>query len=84
VFSDRNNTITMTENVRIQQVNGDWLTATKAVFNTKTEVFEAFSGGETQVQTEFDVPDQNKPSAAPSSAPGERVEMDFNVNETEK
>lgn len=88
VFSDRNNTITMTENVRIQQANGDWLTATKAVFNTKTEVFEAFSGGETQVQTEFDVPDQNKPGGAPSSgpsgAPKDRVEMDFDVNETEK
>ncbi|MNT04103.1 hypothetical protein D3C72_1386670 [compost metagenome] len=68
----------MTENVRIQQTNGDWLTATKAVFHTNTEVFEAFSGGNTQVQTEFDVPDQKpKPS-------GGRVQMEFGVDETEK
>jgi lipopolysaccharide export system protein LptA len=81
VFSDKDHTITMTENVRVQQANGDWLTATKAVFHTQTEVFEAFSGGQTQVQTEFDVPDKNKPSPKPS---GERVQMDFNVNETNK
>ncbi|MOA38853.1 hypothetical protein D3C78_1605780 [compost metagenome] len=68
----------MTENVRIQQANGDWLTAAKAVFHTDTEVFEAVGGGQTQVQTEFDVPEQ-KPK------PGnDRVEMEFDVNETEK
>ena len=73
VFKD--DVITMTEEVRIQQTNGDWLTANKAVFHTKTEVFEAFSGGSTQVQTEFDVPEP-KPS-------GGRVEMEFDVKETE-
>jgi lipopolysaccharide assembly outer membrane protein LptD (OstA) len=78
VFSDKDSTITMTENVRIQQTNGDWLTATKAVFHTNTEVFEAFSGGNTQVQTEFDVPDQKpKPNDG-------RVQMEFDVDETEK
>ncbi|MDB5095834.1 MAG: hypothetical protein JWM80_255 [Cyanobacteria bacterium RYN_339] len=81
VFSDKEHTITMTENVRVQQANGDWLTATKAVFHTKDEVFEAFSGGPTQVQTEFEVPDKNKPSPKPS---GQRVDMDFNLNETNK
>jgi lipopolysaccharide assembly outer membrane protein LptD (OstA) len=78
VFDDKTSTITMTENVRIQQVNGVWLTASKAVFHTDSEVFEAFSGGSTQVQTEFEVPDQKKP------ANGERVQMEFDVNETEK
>lgn len=78
VFSDKNSMITMTDNVRIQQTNGDWLTATKAVFHTNTEVFEAFSGGSTQVQTEFEVPEQKpKPDKG-------RVEMEFDVNETEK
>ncbi len=89
VFSDRNDTITMTDNVRIQQANGDWLTATRAVFNTKTEVFEAFSGGETQVQTEFDVPDKNKDKdkdkkGSPAPDGKDRVEAEFDVNDTEK
>lgn len=79
VFSDKNNTITMTENVRIQQDNGDWLTASKAVFHTNTEVFEAFSGGQQQVQTEFDVPGQ-----APKKQDDGRVQMEFDVKETEK
>lgn len=79
VFSDKNNTITMTENVRIQQDNGDWLTASKAVFHTKTEVFEAFSGGQTQVQTEFEVPAQQ-----PKKQDDGRVQMEFDVNEAEK
>lgn len=87
VFSDRNNTITMTDNVRIQQTNGDWLTASKAVFHTNTEVFEAFSGGSTgqpnsQVHTEFDVQDQQK--QAPPKKDNGRVQMDFNVNDTHK
>jgi lipopolysaccharide export system protein LptA len=74
VLSDLNHTITLTENVRVQQANGDWLTATRAVFNTQTEVFEAFSGGQTQVQTEF------APSGKASPPPsGGRVELDVDV-----
>lgn len=85
VFSDKEHTITMTENVRVQQANGDWLTATKAVFHTNSEVFEAFSGGQTQVQTEFDVPDKNKsPGPASPKPSGDRVQMDFDVNEPNK
>ena len=85
VFSDRNSTITMTDNVRIQQANGDWLTASKAVFHTNSEVFEAFSGTGTgtpnsQVHTEFDVPDQ-QPKGRKD---GGRVQMDFDVNENQK
>ena len=83
VFSDRNSTITMTENVRIQQANGDWLTATRAVFNTNTEVFEAFSGGETQVQTEFEVPEKGKPASPGPDGKG-RVEAEFDVNEADQ
>jgi lipopolysaccharide export system protein LptA len=74
VLSDLNHTITLTENVRVQQANGDWLTATRAVFNTQTEVFEAFSGGQTQVQTEFAQP--GKASPPPD---GGRVELDLDM-----
>ncbi|HEY9722130.1 MAG TPA: LptA/OstA family protein [Oscillatoriaceae cyanobacterium] len=81
VFDDHDHTITMTEDVRIQQANGDWLTATKAVFHTNTEVFEAFSGGGSQVHTEFSVPGNAAPSPTPS---GGRVQMDFDVNKTKK
>jgi lipopolysaccharide export system protein LptA len=85
VFSDKEHTITMTENVRVQQANGDWLTAMKAVFHNDTEVFEAFSGGPTQVQTEFDVPNKDKPSNLPSPQPsGGRVQMEFDVNTPNK
>jgi lipopolysaccharide export system protein LptA len=69
VLSDLKHTITLTENVRVQQANGDWLTATRAVFNTQSEVFEAFSGGQTQVQTEF-------APASKGSPAGGRVELD--------
>lgn len=79
VFDDHDHTITMTEDVRIQQANGDWLTATRAVFHTNTEVFEAFSGGGSQVHTEFSVP-----GSEPSPSPSGRVQMDFNVNDTKK
>lgn len=84
VFSDKNHTITMTEDVRVQQANGDWLTATRAVFHTNSEVFEAFSGNSTQVQTEFDVPKKGA-SPAPRPAPsGGRVQMDFDANTPNK
>ncbi|MEB3330107.1 MAG: LptA/OstA family protein [Candidatus Sericytochromatia bacterium] len=79
VLSDLNHTITLTENVRVQQANGDWLTASRAVFNTQTEVFEAFSGGQTQVQTEFD---PTRKGASPS--PGGQVELDVDVEGTDR
>ena len=77
VFSDRQNLITLTEQVRIQQANGDWLTAARAVFNTQSEVFEAFSGNQKQVQTEF-VPPQDKESPKPEPGDG-RVELDVDL-----
>lgn len=80
VFADSAHTITLTDTVRIQQANGDWLTAAKAVFHTDSEVFEAFSGGQTQVQTEFEAPNQ---PGAPKPAGSPRVQMEFDVKETE-
>jgi len=65
VFSDANNIITMTDQVRIQQASGDWLTASKAIFHTDTEVFEAFSGGTIQVQTEFNLPEDTDKGGKP-------------------
>jgi lipopolysaccharide assembly outer membrane protein LptD (OstA) len=82
VFDDKSHTITLTDTVRIQQTNGDWLTSTKAVFHTDSEVFEAFSGGGTQVQTEFSVP-KNGGSPAPKKN-SDRVNMEFDVNDTNK
>lgn len=79
VFSDSTHTITLTDTVRIQQANGDWLTAAKAVFHTDSEVFEAFSGGQTQVQTEFAPPAKGSPK--PAASP--RVQMEFDVRETQ-
>lgn len=79
VFSDRESLITLTEQVRIQQANGDWLTAARAVFNTQSEVFEAFSGNQKQVQTEFSPP---KDDASPKPNPSEgQVELDVNLED---
>ncbi|MEB3285515.1 MAG: LptA/OstA family protein [Candidatus Sericytochromatia bacterium] len=77
VFSDRQNLITLTEQVRIQQANGDWLTAARAVFNTQTEVFEAFSGNQKQVQTEFSPPKENP--ATKQADDKEQVELDVDL-----
>lgn len=77
VFSDRQNLITLTEQVRIQQANGDWLTAARAVFNTQSEVFEAFSGSQKQVQTEFSPP-KDKESPKPEADEGQ-VELDVDL-----
>jgi len=53
VYSDKDQTITMTQNVKIRQASGDWINADKAVFHTDNDRFEAFGGQDGQVETEF-------------------------------
>jgi lipopolysaccharide assembly outer membrane protein LptD (OstA) len=53
VYSDKDQTITMTQNVKIRRDTGDWINAEKAVFHTDSDRFEAFGGQGTQVETEF-------------------------------
>lgn len=53
VFRDKDQTMTLTENVRIMRDGGDWMTADKAVFHTDNDRFEAYGGKGVQVETEF-------------------------------
>ena len=53
VFSDKDQTITMTQNVKIRRDTGDWINADKAVFHTDNDRFEAFGGQGGQVESEF-------------------------------
>lgn len=53
VYSDKDQTITMTQNVKIRRDTGDWINADKAVFHTDNDRFEAFGGQDGQVETEF-------------------------------
>jgi len=53
VYSDKDQTITMTQNVKIRRDTGDWINADKAVFHTDNDRFEAFGGQGGQVETEF-------------------------------
>ncbi len=83
VFNDLKKTMTITGNVKIKRENEDWLTAEKAIFHTDSENFEAFStiepskpgatGKKKQVESEFVIPDEDKPTPEPpipSSEPG--------------
>ncbi len=53
VYSDQDQTITLTQNVKIRRDTGDWINADKAVFHTDNDRFEAFGGEGSQVETEF-------------------------------
>lgn len=53
VYSDQDQTITMTQNVKIRRETGDWINADKAVFHTDNDRFEAFGGQGGQVESEF-------------------------------
>ena len=55
VFSDRDQTLVLTENVRIRRDSGDWMEADRAVFHTDTDRFEAFGNKGNQVLTEFNL-----------------------------
>lgn len=57
VYSDHDQTMTLTENVKIRRESGDWITADRAVFHMDSDQFEAFGGQGSQVETEFVVPD---------------------------
>lgn len=60
VFSDRDQTITLTQDVKIRRESGDWINAERAVFHTDSDKFEAFGGQGTQVETEFKLDEGNK------------------------
>lgn len=60
VFSDKDQTITLTESVKIQRESGDWITADRAVFHVDSDKFEAFGGKGQQVETEFLLEDEKK------------------------
>lgn len=53
VYSDKEQTITLTQNVKIRRDTGDWINADKAVFHTDNDRFEAFGGQGGQVESEF-------------------------------
>jgi lipopolysaccharide assembly outer membrane protein LptD (OstA) len=53
VYTDKDQTITMTQNVKIRRDSGDWINADKAVFHTDSDKFEAFGGQDGQVESEF-------------------------------
>lgn len=53
VYTDKDQTITMTQNVKIRRDTGDWINADKAVFHTDNDRFEAFGSQGAQVETEF-------------------------------
>jgi lipopolysaccharide export system protein LptA len=55
VFSDRDQTLVLTENVRIRRDSGDWMEADRAVFHTDSDRFEAFGNKGNQVLTEFNL-----------------------------
>ncbi len=57
VYGDKDQVITLTEDVKIAKDDGGWLTAEKAVFHTDTEKFEAYGAQGTQVETEFKLDD---------------------------
>jgi lipopolysaccharide export system protein LptA len=58
VYSDSQQTITLTENVRILRGPGDWINADRAVFHTDSDRFEAFGEKGNQVETEFILQDE--------------------------
>lgn len=60
VFSDKDQTMTLTEDVKIQRESGDWITADRAVFHVDNDKFEAFGGKGQQVETEFQLEDEKK------------------------
>lgn len=60
VFSDKDQTITLTEDVKIRRESGDWINAERAVFHTDSDKFEAFGGQGSQVETEFKLDEENK------------------------
>ncbi len=53
VYADKDQTITMTQNVKIRRDTGDWINADKAIFHTDNDRFEAFGGQGSQVESEF-------------------------------
>jgi lipopolysaccharide export system protein LptA len=75
VYDDFKKTMTLTGNVRIKRENEDWLSATKAVFHTDSEDFEAYSVDpelpfdnsviRKQVETIFTIPDEESPTPEP-------------------
>ncbi|MBO9542570.1 LPS export ABC transporter periplasmic protein LptC [bacterium] len=60
VFSDKDQTITLTQDVKIRRESGDWINAERAVFHTDSDKFEAFGGQGSQVETEFKLDEENK------------------------
>lgn len=75
VYDDFKKTMTLTGNVKIKRENEDWLSATKAVFHTDSEDFEAYSVDpdfpvdnsttRKQVETIFTIPDEETPTPEP-------------------
>ena len=63
IFSDKNQTITLLENVRIKKEDtGEWMTAQKAVFHQDSEKFEAFGSPQKQAEAEFGLDKKEKKS----------------------
>lgn len=60
VYSDQDQTITLTEDVKIRRESGDWITADRAVFHVDNDKFEAYGGKGQQVETEFLLEDEKK------------------------
>jgi lipopolysaccharide assembly outer membrane protein LptD (OstA) len=60
-YSDREQKITLTQDVRIAKDDGGFLTADRAVFHTESDKFEAFGAQGMQVETEFKLDDEKKP-----------------------
>jgi len=57
-YSDKNQSITLTQDVRIAKDDGGYLTADRAVFHTDTEKFEAYGAKGAQVETDFNLDDK--------------------------
>lgn len=60
VYSDKAQTMTLTENVKIKQESGDWLNADRAVFHMDSDKFEAFGSQGSQVESEFKLNEDKK------------------------
>ncbi|MBI6545229.1 MAG: LPS export ABC transporter periplasmic protein LptC [Cyanobacteria bacterium NC_groundwater_1444_Ag_S-0.65um_54_12] len=62
-YKDREQTITLQQDVRIARDDGSYLTAERAVFHTESEKFEAYGAKGTQVETEFKLEETQKSAA---------------------
>lgn len=64
-YTEANGMMNLMDSVRLQKENGDWMKSDKALFDTRSDRFEAI-GTQRQVETSFTVDDEEE---APAPAP---------------